>query len=588
MARRLAPTAFALCVCALLSLAGPTLARAATWTEGTASRRFGLADSGGLIVTTDTADPALVVPYSAGTAFAGAAIEFEPRSIHLLDDGSMLVATGKHGTVLHISKDGRVLRQYTSADIPGLERPFDAVPMSGDRMLVVDRGLAQGEGRVLLVDSSGTELWHYGGTSGLGAGQVYDPFTAQPLSGNRTLIADSLGFRVIEIDNASGAILWSYGTFKVEGPGPGLLVRPHSAERLSGGNTLICDSELHKVIEVTPAKSIVWSYGTGTAGSGPGQLDSPNSATRLASGNTLICDSGNARVIEVDPAGRIVQSFGSAGRTPPGGSLVDPRTAMRLADGSTLIADTGNMRLATYRYPSHREFIAVSSSIDPQSGARKRFVRVRVNASVPAGSLLAVEYSINSGAWTDLYGTSLPSDALGTNIRYRLRVTTGSGDAAPVVRDVSIEWVVAGASSSSSSGNGTTHHTTATGGTGSGTGSGSGSGNGSGSGTATSTAPGGTTTLPGGTAGGSVGSGGVAVTQSSSVSGWVMSEVKDDVTGFGADGTSGPGRGRPSNDSTAPGIAILLAIYAAGLVWSPSARLTSTVVARIVAATMSR
>jgi len=542
-------------VCAL-----PSPAHATNWVEGTATKDFSLAKSGGLIVTTDTADPSLVVPYSASTLYDGSATEFEPRSVRVLADGSILVTTGKHGSILHISKDGRILRQYTSADIPGIERPFDAMPMPDGGMLIVDRSLVQEQGRIIRVDSALNVIWTYGGTSGFGADQLTDPFTAQPLPGGHTLIADSLGFRVIEIDDASGAVVWSYGTFGAEGPGPGLLRRPHGAQRLDNGNTLICDSELHKVIEVTPAKSVVWSYGTGTAGSGPGQLNGPNSATRLANGNTLICDTLNSRVIEVDSAGRIVEAFGAGARVTATGALNEPRAAVRLADGSTLIADLGNERLATYRYAPRKEWVAESAPIDPFVAARKRFVSIKVGASVPTGAHLGVEYSVNSGAWTYLSGTKLPSDTTGTNIRYRLRLTTGAGDAAPVVRDVSIEWVVAASA--------TTSTTTGA------------SGTTSGSGVATSSAPGGTTEVAGGA---SDLSGGSGAGLSSAVSGWVMSEVQDTVATFGDASSTGAGTGKRSSPvSTTTGMALLAAVYIVGLLWTPAGNMASGLLARIV------
>lgn len=559
-------------------MAVPAVAHAATWKEGTASRPFSLASAGGLIETTDTEDPSLVVPLQAGTVFDGTSIEFEPRSISVLPDGSMLVSCGKHGTIVWISKIGRLLRTFTSADIAGMQRPFDVVPTSDGGMLIVDRAEVQGDGRVFRVDASLNTVWQFGGTSGMGAGEVFDPFTAEQLAGGHTLISDSLGFRVIEVDDATGRIVWSYGEFKVSGSDAGHLNRPHSAQRLANGDTLICDSENQRVIEVDMAKRIVWSYGTGVAGSGPGQLANPNSSVRLANGDTLISDSDNARVLEVDASGRLFRIYGAGGITPPGGSLSDPRAALRLADGSTLIADLGNMRLASTAFPSHREFVATSSAIDPFQAARKEFTAIRVGASVPAGSMLAVEYSINSGAWTGLRGTALPSGTIGTNIRYRLRVTTGAGDSAPIIRDVSIDWVVAGASGSGTTNGNSGTHTAVTG-----------NGAGSGSGTATSTAPGGSTDLPQGTIDGSTGTGGQAVGMSSTVSGWVMSEVSNDVLDPGTAGTSGPGTGgRPSSDSTTPGLAVLLAFYAAGIFWAPTARLASAAFSRIVTAVLPR
>jgi hypothetical protein len=195
--------------------------------------------------------------------------------------------------------------------------------------------------------------------------------------------------------------------------------------------------------------------------------------------------------------------------------------------------------------------------------------------------MLAVEYSINGGVWTHLQGTALPSDAIGTDIAYRLRLTTGPANAAPVVKDISIEWAIAGSSGSSNTGGNGSHVTTSTAsGTGSGSGSGTGSGTGSG---ATGAEPGGTTDIAQGSPGGAPGTGGVAISGSNSVSGWVMSEVKDNSSGLGS-AAGGAGYGSASLDATAPGVALLLMVYSVGVVWSPTSRL----IVRVVTATMSR
>ena len=224
-----------------------------------------------------------------------------------------------------------------------------------------------------------------------------DPFTAEPLPGGRTLISDSLGFRVIEIVDATGEIVWSYGTFNVSGPGPGLLNRPHSAQRLANGNTLICDSEGNRVIEVNRGGTTVWSFGTGVRGSGPNQVFNPNSAVRVEqSGDTIISDSDNNRVIVVDRAGSIVREYG-ASASPGGRALSNPRASLVLNDGSTLIADLGNMRLTRYGYPVAREYVATSGLIDPSVGAFKAFKRITVNGSAPPRTSFRAEYTTSNG-----------------------------------------------------------------------------------------------------------------------------------------------------------------------------------------------
>jgi len=573
--------ATALLVAALSLAAFPCGASAGEWKEGTPSSPFRLADAGGLLVTSG-ADPSLTMPYLAATVFDGKVLEFEPRSVRQAKDGSFLIACGKHGYVLRVLKNGSH-RIYSAAQIPGLERPFDAFPLDDGGMLIVDRGAAAGEGRVIRVDASNREVWRYGGASGLGAGQIWDPFTAEPLvGGTHTLIADSLGFRVIEIDNQTGAIVWSYGTYKVEGPGPGLLRRPHSAQRLSNGNTLICDAEGNRILEVTPSGQTAWSYGTGTGGQGPGQVLAPNSALRTANGDTIISDSDNNRVLVVDGAGRVTQQYGVPGLTPSGGALSNPRAALRLANGSTVIADLGNMRLASYGYRLGSEYVAKSQLIDPAPGTFKLFKRISVAGNVPAGASVVTEYTTDGSTWKAVpAGGALPAGTTGSSIRYRLRFKTANASVAPSVRDIAITWEVTTPVATRKSDTTTTATTTGTSSQSSAARSTGGWGSGTGIGGAVAPRSGSPLYL--GTADSAGGAPGGTLTQTR-MSGWVMSETEEDVRWAGSAASGkGPGESGKLQGSAAPAAVFLAGAYLTGIAWSPGSR----VIMRLVAAVLS-
>lgn len=122
------------------------------------------------------------------------------------------------------------------------------------------------------------------------------------------LIAETGTNTVTEINKETGSILWQVSGYYAT-----------CASRLSNGDTLICDS--NRVVEVSPAKNIVWSASgfTGVYG-----------ATRLSNGNTLISDGPNGSVIEVETNGNRVWSFNG---------LHWPFQASRLSNGNTLIAD---------------------------------------------------------------------------------------------------------------------------------------------------------------------------------------------------------------------------------------------------------
>lgn len=95
----------------------------------------------------------------------------------------------------------------------------------------------------------------------------------------------------------------------------GSWMRQHDADLLANGHLLLFDNEgdlsttgASRVLEIDPAtEAIVWSYG--------GREDEPlesivrSSQDRLANGNTLVVESDAGRVIEVTPDGRIVWEF---------------------------------------------------------------------------------------------------------------------------------------------------------------------------------------------------------------------------------------------------------------------------------------
>ena len=177
--------------------------------------------------------------------------------------------------------------------------------------------------------------WKYGqvGTGGSGANQLFAPTAAHLLDNGSILITDQGNNRVIEVD-VNGNIDWQYGTTGVSGSGFNQLGTPaFEAQRLSNGNTLITDSENHRIIEVDPQKQIVWQYGT--TGS-PTPIFNPRDAERLANGNTLVADTDHRRIIEVDSSKTIVWELTN---------VQLPTDADRLTDGNTLISEPDGYRV---------------------------------------------------------------------------------------------------------------------------------------------------------------------------------------------------------------------------------------------------
>jgi len=134
-------------------------------------------------------------------------------------------------------------------------------------------------------------------------------------TGNYLVAHESDGF-VREYD-ATGKVVWEYevplfGKEKKGGHGPEAFGHSvYSAIRLSNGNTLIGAGNGHSVLEVTPAKEIVWKIEQNDL---PGiTLAWVTRVDRLPNGNTLIgnCHAGphQPQFIEVTPDKKVVWTF---------------------------------------------------------------------------------------------------------------------------------------------------------------------------------------------------------------------------------------------------------------------------------------
>ena len=169
------------------------------------------------------------------------------------------------------------------------------------------------------------------------------------------LIADQFNNRVIEVTPA-GNIVWSFGL------GPNdfsarSIIGVNDAQRV-GPLTLMAGTGTpagvipqapdgvadNRVMLVDPFGRTVWQYGKfGQTGSGPNLLSSPVQSTFLPSTRVLITDQGNNRIIEVTIGKKIVWQYPGS-NTNANDQLSGPNSAELLENGHILIADQGNNR----------------------------------------------------------------------------------------------------------------------------------------------------------------------------------------------------------------------------------------------------
>ena len=116
---------------------------------------------------------------------------------------------------------------------------------------MIPKGLP-GEGNILIFDN--------GGEAGIGA-----PTPCAPTGYFNATRAYS---RVLEIDPITLDVVWAFNDEVQHFPGPGARAFPDllfsefcsSADRLPNGNTMITETIKGRVIEVTPAREIVWEF----------------------------------------------------------------------------------------------------------------------------------------------------------------------------------------------------------------------------------------------------------------------------------------------------------------------------------------
>jgi len=271
--------------------------------------------------------------------------------------GNIVIADQYNNRVIEIDPSGHIVWTFgDGSQVPGptsVVGPNDQERLPNGQTLIAGTGIPGPmagctldagcpDNRVLIVDHDGGIVWQYGDDGGLSV-----PVCSVYLPNGNVLITDQGNARIVEVTQAK-TIAWTYQPLAADG-GPALN-SPNSAERLANGNTLITDENNNRVLEIANDGGTVWQYPA--ASSDAGLLSGAAFASRLPSGNTLITSANNALVLEVDTNGNVVWSYNTATRTLGTGTdagVVDggnamplPTRAVRLANGDTLISDQLN------------------------------------------------------------------------------------------------------------------------------------------------------------------------------------------------------------------------------------------------------
>lgn len=285
-------------------------------------------------------------------ASVGALAEAPPTAVQTGTPRRVLAADDSRKTLASIAPTGQVEWRLPVGSIHDLHLLPDGHILYQD-----------GWTRIVEVDADRKPVWHYDAKRNGNESRPVEVHAFQRLADGTTMIVESGPARIIEVDRdgavcreiklkvdsssahsdtrnarktdagtylvahekdgvvreygADGAVLWEFDVPlfdkpRRDGHGPEAFGdQTYSAVRLPNGNTLIGTGNGHSVLEVTPAKEIIWKVE---------QRDLPGivlawvtQVGRLPNGNTLLvnCHAGpdQPQIVEVTPDKRVVWTF---------------------------------------------------------------------------------------------------------------------------------------------------------------------------------------------------------------------------------------------------------------------------------------
>jgi hypothetical protein len=153
--------------------------------------------------------------------------------------------------------------------------------------------------------------------------------------------ARSTGHRVLAEDNGHVAIVSPSGQVEWEVE---CKHNSHDIARLENGNLLLHVAPA-KIVEMTPAKEVVWQYEAKPKPPYAGRIE-VHAFQRLPNELTMVAESGNRRIVEVDRSGQVVKEVPLVVEKPD--PHRDTRLARKLASGHYLVCHEGDGAVREY------------------------------------------------------------------------------------------------------------------------------------------------------------------------------------------------------------------------------------------------
>jgi hypothetical protein len=256
---------------------------------------------------------------------AGAA---DPTAVQTGPPRRVIAADSSRKTLASIGGDGRVEWRLPVAEIHDLH-------------LLPDGHLLYQDGwtRIVEVDAHRTPFWEYDAKRNGNPDRGVEVHAFQRLPDGGTMIVESGPARIIEIDRQGNV----RRTVKLKVDSPSVHSDTRNARKTAAGTYLVAHEKDGVVREYDAAGKVVWEFdvpleGPRKGGHGPEALgDQVYSAVRLAGGNTLIGTGNGHSVLEVTPAKEIVWKLGQ--RDLPGITLAWVTQVERLPNGNTRLVN---------------------------------------------------------------------------------------------------------------------------------------------------------------------------------------------------------------------------------------------------------
>jgi hypothetical protein len=158
------------------------------------------------------------------------------------------------------------------------------------------------------------------------------PSTGSDLSDGHRILAQDSGH--VAIVSRRGEIEWEFEC----------KYNSHDIELLENGNLLL-HTGTARIVEITPAKKVVWQYECQPKPPYAGRVEI-HAFQRLPDGLTMVAESGNRRIVEVDQAGNIIKEVPLHVENPQ--PHRDTRLARKLDNGHYLVCHEGDGAVREY------------------------------------------------------------------------------------------------------------------------------------------------------------------------------------------------------------------------------------------------